>query len=610
MTPGINDCIEGASLTPLLDATPLFERPRRHAGRISRPRSESERRRVESVLAVARLILASAAVSAFAIVPGVAGVNASTARMLLSVYAASSVAAALIAHYRVAPAACPLIFHVLDLGWAVVLTAATGGPNSPLFVLFLFCPLAAAYRWGLRETIWTGLAALALFAIEAIPPLQAMFGFPTRVDGQTALMRGTYLLIGAVVLGYVAEEDQLHHAETTIVGGVLAHIQAETGFRAALRHVAREILQVFDAKRIIVTAVESDSGRAVWWEATRGDGDVAVSLEPGELDDARRQALRFLVPGDAARIVRTRKGCQVLAFDRDGGLLGAKPCEVPSTLWSSPDTQAITAVNVSFAGHWTGKVLLMFGRSPGLADVRLMHRLICHATPVMYSHYLLRRLRTRVAATERLRVARELHDGVIQSLAGLEMHVAALRRTRGGAIHAAGLDEDLAGLQRVLGEEARSVRDLMHLMRPMDIARGQAVRVFADLVARFRRESGIEAKFSADVEGVELPPATARELGRTLQEALRNVRRHSGARHVDVAFTTDNRHWKLVIANDGRPFDFTGRWTLKDLEAELRGPRVIKERVREMGGDLAIESTPPRGVKLEVTVPRRKHTHV
>jgi hypothetical protein len=80
--------------------------------------------------------------------------------MLLSVYAASSVAAALIAHYRVAPAACPLIFHVLDLGWAVVLTAATGGPKqSPLRPLLVLRQLAAAYRWGLRETIWTGLAA-------------------------------------------------------------------------------------------------------------------------------------------------------------------------------------------------------------------------------------------------------------------------------------------------------------------------------------------------------------------------------------------------------------------------------------------------------------------
>ena len=588
----------------------VFDRSGRHSARISRPRTEPERRRVENVLAVARLILACAAVSAMAIVPGVAGINAFTVRTLLAVYAAYSVAAALIGHYGVAPAACPLIFHVLDLAWAVILSAATGGPNSPLFILFVFCQLTAAYRWGKRETIWTGLAALALFAIESTDALQALFSFPTpRFDAQTVLMRGTYLLIAAIVLGYVAEEDQFHHAETTIIGGVLAHIQAETGFRAALRHVAREILQVFEAKQLIVTAVESDSGRAVWWEATCGDDDVVLAVEPAEHDDARRQALRFPTPGDAVRIVRTRKGCHILALDRDGVLLGTKPCEVPSTLWSTPETQAIVLVNVSFADHWTGRVLLMFADSPRLADVRLMHRLICQATPVMYSHYLVRRLRTRVAATERLRLARELHDGVIQSLAGLELHVAGLRRTREIAIRAAGLDADLASLQQLLGEEARSVRDIMHRIRPMEIARGQAVRAFADLVARFRRESGIEAKFSADVEGVELPPATARELGRTLQEALRNVRKHSGARHVDVRFTTDNGRWKLVVANDGRPFDFTGRWTLKDLEAEFRGPRVIKERVREMGGDLAIESTSPRGVKLEVTVPRKRRLY-
>jgi signal transduction histidine kinase len=65
------------------------------------------------------------------------------------------------------------------------------------------------------------------------------------------------------------------------------------------------------------------------------------------------------------------------------------------------------------------------------------------------------------------------HDGVIQSLAGPEMQVGALRLARREAIAQAGLDEDLRRIQRQLTEEARSVRDVMHQIRPLDIPRGQ-----------------------------------------------------------------------------------------------------------------------------------------
>jgi signal transduction histidine kinase len=253
-------------------------------------------------------------------------------------------------------------------------------------------------------------------------------------------------------------------------------------------------------------------------------------------------------------------------------------------------------------------VLLLADATPTLAEIRLLQRIVSQAAPVMHNQYLVRRLRSRIATTVRLRLARELHDSVLQSLAALELQIDALRASRKQAIAAAGLDDDLARVQQLLRDASGTVRDIMHGIRPIDIGRGQIVRVFADLVSRFERNSGIRARFSADVDEADVAPVTARELGRTLQEALHNVRKHGAAHSVDVQFMAHDGSWKLIVANDGRPFDFTGRWTLAELEAQHRGPRVIKERVREMGGDLTIESTPQRGVRLEVTVPKRQRS--
>jgi signal transduction histidine kinase len=61
----------------------------------------------------------------------------------------------------------------------------------------------------------------------------------------------------------------------------------------------------------------------------------------------------------------------------------------------------------------------------------------------------------------------------------------------------------------------------------------------------------------------------------------------------------------LVVDDDGHGFDFSGRLTQAELEAERKGPMIIKERVRSIGGELAVESTPGRGARLEIRIPQK-----
>ena len=106
-----------------------------------------------------------------------------------------------------------------------------------------------------------------------------------------------------------------------------------------------------------------------------------------------------------------------------------------------------------------------------------------------------------------------------------------------------------------------------------------------------------------------MPPATCRELARVVQEGLVNIRKHSGAHSALVSFAAQNGSWKLVINDDGKGFPFAGRFHLSELDDFRRGPTVIKERIRAVGGDLLIESTPGRGSRLEITVPQKGKGH-
>jgi signal transduction histidine kinase len=121
-------------------------------------------------------------------------------------------------------------------------------------------------------------------------------------------------------------------------------------------------------------------------------------------------------------------------------------------------------------------------------------------------------------------------------------------------------------------------------------------------VEDFRRRTAINIHFVSEAERVNLRPRVCQELISILREALVNVRKHSGANTVVVRLSFEKDIWRLQVDDDGRGFDFTGDMSLDDLDRERRGPVVIKERVRVIGGELRIQSIPGKGSQVEVTV--------
>ena len=265
--------------------------------------------------------------------------------------------------------------------------------------------------------------------------------------------------------------------------------------------------------------------------------------------------------------------------------------------------ESVLAVKLEVGREWSGRFVLVNGRLGWNREreLRFAQNVLAQVAPALYSIYLFRRLRARAGAMERARVARELHDTAIQSLISIEMQVDVLRRRSNGQPQAAELEH----IQKLLREEVLNMRELMQSMRPVEIGPHQFLDFLAQLVERFRSDTGVDARFVSELEEVTLPSSACRELARVVQEGLVNVRKHSGARSVYVRFGAQNGLWKLVIDDDGRGFPFTGRLTLTELDDLHRGPTVIKERVRAIGGDMVIESSPGHGSRLEITVPQK-----
>jgi signal transduction histidine kinase len=233
-------------------------------------------------------------------------------------------------------------------------------------------------------------------------------------------------------------------------------------------------------------------------------------------------------------------------------------------------------------------------------QLHFLDMLTAQITPALTNMVLLRRLRSQASAAERARVARELHDSTIQALIGIEMQIAAVRRNvQDGDPRTA---SELAGVQELLRAEILGVRELMQTLRPVELdAAHELPDVLANVVERFRRDSGVSARFVARVDTIDLPPGVSIEIVRIVQEALANVRKHSRARNVLVRLTQDSSQYTLTIEDDGRGFEFEGTYSHEQLDRARIGPAIIKERARLIGGRMTLESSRDIGARIEIT---------
>ena len=190
---------------------------------------------------------------------------------------------------------------------------------------------------------------------------------------------------------------------------------------------------------------------------------------------------------------------------------------------------------------------------------------------------------------ERRRIARDLHDGAVQSLAGVSYGLDAAAEHAEPAA-AATMRESAADTRRTI----RELRTLLVDIYPPDLHRTGLGRALEDLVAPLPRR-GIAATVEVDADDA-LPPEVEALLFRCAQEALRNVVAHSGATRVDVRLSV-NGSAALTIADDGRGFDST-----RAPEGHF-GLRLLRDLAADTGAQLEIESAPSRGTTVRVEAP-------
>ena len=237
------------------------------------PFSPEEIRRTERWLATARVFLAISALIAVWMDP--AEIRSVWAYALLAIYIAQGTAIMLLLrwHQQSTPSFRYMV-HGADVVWPALISLFTTTQSNPFFLFFLFVLAAAAYRWGLWETVMTAVASLSLLWLGSLVlsiastriwlahhHLQIVKVTIADFDPKRLFMRSVYLLVMGFLLGYLAEQQKKLRAEKEVAARMLGLVRMDAGLAGALSQIVGELLRLYGARRALIVSREGSSSR-------------------------------------------------------------------------------------------------------------------------------------------------------------------------------------------------------------------------------------------------------------------------------------------------------------------------------------------------------------
>lgn len=506
--------------------------------------------------------------------------------VLLIAYLAYSVGLVAATHWRLPDPASQVRIHAADVIVTSLLLLLTSGPSSPFVAFFIFILLAATLRWS-----WRGVGATVAILLVV---LAASSGAPGAVQssgnrGIHTIISGAYLAVMAGMLAYVAEYRERSRQRLAKLAEWPAYAMREKdlpAFASTLAHAAR----ILGAARVVAIWEEADEPfvkTASWQQGRYHQSDEL----PGTFDE--------LVPSELSRATfATANASSNLAVLASGHTTVKAPLVNPHLLGRF---NVVGMASAPFTGTICRGRVFVLDRSDWGEDQLLLTEIIGARLGVELDREVLQgRAEDAAAIRERMRLARDLHDGVLQSLtaAALQLKLSAGR-----------VDQEtrarLDSVRQLLANEQRRIREFVQETR-LNKGMSGVVPLNQDLRRVLTETShtwNCALSFSVEPDDVMLPRKVAAQLSLMLSEAIANAVRHGEASQVRVALRKGPEALIIDVRDNGQGFSPEVLELGQSAKvAGLAQPISLRERVNDLGGSLEVLNA-PTGAELRIRVP-------
>ncbi|HWC10988.1 MAG TPA: GAF domain-containing sensor histidine kinase [Acidimicrobiales bacterium] len=459
----------------------------------------------------------------------------------------------------------PLSLVYLELGLSLGAVSSTGSWASPFVFCLVSALIAAGFEGGFARAIRAAVVTVVAVGLPSV--VVGPQGLALQVTGQWAVE----LLLVAVLAGYVRRMFGEAEKRHSLALDRMDRLSEANDLLVSLHRVAQSLPATLNLQEVVsstvgrlhtlvdcdVTAVlVRDDATARWNVAvgtgTRLEGALTDEQLPAPLLAATSSSVASLVvvlePGEGVGVGLLSRSGLYAPLRARGNLVGL----------------------VALEHHEPGR----YGRR----ELRLLDGFLGTAALAIDNARWFARLRTMGADEERVRIARDMHDRVGQSLAAVAFRLDRLTtRARGHE-----LEPELAQLRTEVRGVLGDVRDTLSDLRT-DVSDEQGLAETLDsFLERVRVRSKLEVEFARRERG-RLPLLQERELWQIAHEAVVNVEHHARASQLTVRWECDGRDALLEVVDDGRGF-VPGRTGRED----SYGITGMRERADAIGATLEI----------------------
>ena len=535
--------------------------------------------RAARLIGTARLVLAIFSLLAVWLDATKLGRDAWVLQAILAAYAGYSLITLVVLLRVRAPLAYPIVRHVIDVVVVAAFLYGSAGPSSPLFPLFGFLLIAASVGLRSRGTLWTAGGALLVFGLTTF---HAAVWRPEPFELNEMIRAVSLIVMAALLVEFGSYEERVRRDLQRIVTGpeVSAYDLA-----ALARQLSQWTASVIGGHRTLIAWMGRDEP-ALWLAAGEG-GEARLTREvPGAQEPLVVPALQdsnFLCQ-------RARRPVEPVLHTSEGGFARWRGTPLHPVVAQRFAVDAVLSVRFETT-LVSGRLFVLDKPKMSSDDLVLGEIVARQVAHCLGEFYMVRRLAEDAIRDERMRVSRELHDGALNTLAGVGLELENLLRLP--ELRSAGCQQRLGEVQTALEAEQRALRSVVERLRTDGGKVGEPVALtmrLGQLVERVQRQRGIKVEWKVtDVDA--LSSSQADQLYLLLREAVMNAVRHSGASTVWLEAERRDGQVTAVVSDNGRGFPFKGRYDLDHLISSRMGPTTLKERVAQLGGSLVVDSS-------------------
>jgi signal transduction histidine kinase len=501
--------------------------------------------------------------------------------LILVTYALFGVGVALLPTIGKVRTGWQLPVHVIDVGVVSILMYFIETVSAAFLILYVFVLMSATYRWN-----WRG----ALLTTIAFPALQIVFSANNPLTTGFMIQCSFLFIVGGVFVFFGVSRERSAESLTQIANWPNNRLQSyasvdDRWLDASLNHIAT----VFQAPRVLLL-----------WEITQEPYCFSALLTSTGCQKERTTPTAFdgLVSAEIEGFAFAAETAQPHeCFTLQGG----KHCVDPVISESLKSRFNISSVcSAPFSSDYCKGRVFILDRPHWAEDDLTLAEIVASRLHLELEYYAISlELKETAASRERIRLARDLHDGVLQTLTGAALQLSSVASPMNQDVK-----QKLDGVRELLLGEQQRIREFVEGRQSSP--RSDSLNLHDEVqreIERIQRQWGCTATLLATTENAAVSQEMIRQLRLLLAEGAANAVKHGNASHIDLKIEQTPSDVRLQIADNGHGLPgITGSYTQDELAGCRIGPQSIAKRVAELGGTLSLTSS-EKGVELRIALP-------